>query len=348
MSTPSAGTDRPSPVAPLRAFMTATPDPSLDPARPNDITTQSSPPPTDLAVRKKRASRACLRCRSRKVRCDVAQHGAPCTNCRLDSQNCLLSQRLRPPVRQSSGHLDIRMFRQSGNSHTYGLSLAEPRGALPTSVAPTRPTPDVAIRGAQQDDHMQERQPQLETPFPQRETHSEPLMQQVAAERDRPGDADIFASSDFLDDGGEIDGPEQSVGHSNTMNNDAAPNNHVPVTSYTFLDLDFMHDLQSDDFDYLRQSGCFHLPDRQYLEDLLRAYFLYVHHGLPLVDEEEFWAFSSLAGFPGRSTSHHIPLILLQAMLLVASSVSLLHQPLSIISFVHLGFRAYQDGMGQI
>lgn len=338
MSTPSPGTNGPSPIAPLHVFMTPTPDPSLDLARPNDNVTQSSPPPAGLAVRRKRASRACLRCRTRKVRCDVAQHGTPCTNCRLDSQTCLLSQRSRPlPVRQSSGHLDIRLFNQSGNPHPYGLSLAQPRGGLATSVAPARPAPDVAMSGAQQDDHTRERQPQLEAPLPQRETHPESLMQQAAAERDRPGDADIFASSDFLDDG-EIHGPEPSVAHSNTMDSDAAPNNHVPVTSYAFLDLDFMHDLQSDDFDYLRQCGCFYLPDRQYLKELVQAYFLYVHHGLPLLDEEEFWATYLMSGFAGRSTSH-ISLILLQAMLLVASSVSLLHQPLSIISLVHLGIQ---------
>lgn len=35
-----------------------------------------------------RAGHACLHCRARKVRCNVAIHGAPCTNCRLDQHDC--------------------------------------------------------------------------------------------------------------------------------------------------------------------------------------------------------------------------------------------------------------------
>lgn len=39
---------------------------------------------------KKRASVACQRCRSRKVRCDLKATGAPCHNCRLDQAQCVV------------------------------------------------------------------------------------------------------------------------------------------------------------------------------------------------------------------------------------------------------------------
>ncbi|KAF5578820.1 cutinase transcription factor 1 beta [Fusarium subglutinans] len=39
---------------------------------------------------KKRAVRACVSCRDRKVRCDVVNGGPPCTNCRLDDVDCVL------------------------------------------------------------------------------------------------------------------------------------------------------------------------------------------------------------------------------------------------------------------
>ncbi|KAJ3464899.1 hypothetical protein MRS44_009685 [Fusarium solani] len=42
---------------------------------------------------RKRASRACLLCRARKVRCDVSQRGSPCTNCSLDNERCLVARR---------------------------------------------------------------------------------------------------------------------------------------------------------------------------------------------------------------------------------------------------------------
>jgi hypothetical protein len=44
---------------------------------------------------KRRASRACHCCRSRKVRCDVVESGTPCTNCRLDEVECMVSDSKR-------------------------------------------------------------------------------------------------------------------------------------------------------------------------------------------------------------------------------------------------------------
>ncbi|KAF1946127.1 hypothetical protein EJ02DRAFT_450899 [Clathrospora elynae] len=44
---------------------------------------------------KRRASKACQCCRSRKVRCNVTEHGAPCTNCRLDEVDCIVSESRR-------------------------------------------------------------------------------------------------------------------------------------------------------------------------------------------------------------------------------------------------------------
>lgn len=51
-------------------------------------------PPTGRSV-KRRASRACHCCRSRKVRCDVVESGTPCTNCRLDEVECVVSDSKR-------------------------------------------------------------------------------------------------------------------------------------------------------------------------------------------------------------------------------------------------------------
>jgi hypothetical protein len=43
----------------------------------------------------KRASKACLSCRARKVRCDVTASGVPCMNCRLDHRECIVGGRSR-------------------------------------------------------------------------------------------------------------------------------------------------------------------------------------------------------------------------------------------------------------
>ncbi|SCO39811.1 uncharacterized protein FFMR_05574 [Fusarium fujikuroi] len=47
---------------------------------------------------KRRAKQACLHCRSRKIRCDLAFGGSPCLNCRLDEVHCEI--RGRKPKRK--------------------------------------------------------------------------------------------------------------------------------------------------------------------------------------------------------------------------------------------------------
>ncbi len=42
---------------------------------------------------RKRAPKACLSCRARKVRCDVSQRGRPCMNCYLDDEACVVTSR---------------------------------------------------------------------------------------------------------------------------------------------------------------------------------------------------------------------------------------------------------------
>lgn len=45
---------------------------------------------------RKRASKACQSCRSRKVRCSVSDHGIPCYNCKLDGLDCIIPERKKP------------------------------------------------------------------------------------------------------------------------------------------------------------------------------------------------------------------------------------------------------------
>ncbi|KAJ5491799.1 hypothetical protein N7453_009896 [Penicillium expansum] len=48
---------------------------------------------------KRRASKACCCCRARKVRCDVVENGSPCTNCRLDQVECVVTESKRRKLR---------------------------------------------------------------------------------------------------------------------------------------------------------------------------------------------------------------------------------------------------------
>lgn len=54
----------------------------------------TEPPKTKAQSKiRKRAPKACLSCRARKVRCDVSQRGRPCMNCYLDSETCVVTGR---------------------------------------------------------------------------------------------------------------------------------------------------------------------------------------------------------------------------------------------------------------
>ena len=57
---------------------------------------------------KRRASKACHCCRSRKVRCDVVESGIPCTNCRLDEVECLVTEGKRRRKSYIDGDLLIQ------------------------------------------------------------------------------------------------------------------------------------------------------------------------------------------------------------------------------------------------
>ncbi|EXJ74878.1 uncharacterized protein A1O5_01574 [Cladophialophora psammophila CBS 110553] len=74
-----------------------------------------------------------------------------------------------------------------------------------------------------------------------------------------------------------------------------------------------------EDFDYLDHIGCFQLPQRNCLDELVRAYFLYLHPHLPLVDEGKFWE-----TYLNRQSVVHltsrVSLLVFEAMLLVACS----------------------------
>ena len=81
------------------------------------MATMMAPPPTQTSVQreasttirppssrdnvKRRASRACQCCRSKKIRCDVVARGIPCTRCRLEKVKCNVSEAKNKTLRPS-------------------------------------------------------------------------------------------------------------------------------------------------------------------------------------------------------------------------------------------------------
>lgn len=84
---------------------------------------------------KRRASKACQCCRARKVRCNVTEHGAPCTNCRLDEVECIVSESRRKksvtrPVQHPTTPLTSTIL------HRYTLQMEYPAPHGLSSFAP--------------------------------------------------------------------------------------------------------------------------------------------------------------------------------------------------------------------
>ncbi|KAF2199870.1 hypothetical protein GQ43DRAFT_433009 [Delitschia confertaspora ATCC 74209] len=73
---------------------------------------------------KRRASKACQCCRARKVRCNVTEHGAPCTNCRLDEVECIVSEsRRKKKWSKDDEHSNSSVDRNNCSSYPANLNV---------------------------------------------------------------------------------------------------------------------------------------------------------------------------------------------------------------------------------
>ncbi|WDK12444.1 fungal specific transcription factor domain-containing protein [Colletotrichum graminicola] len=90
-------------------------------------------------VTKRRAARACVSCRARKVRCDVVE-GAPCGNCRWDNVECIVQESRRRKktllTASTAGHLGAEAQLRSKGANPVNIhSSAELRRPSNASVA---------------------------------------------------------------------------------------------------------------------------------------------------------------------------------------------------------------------
>lgn len=92
---------------------------------------------------KRRASKACQCCRSRKVRCNVVEHGAPCTNCRLDEVECIVSESKRKKLvilqfdyKASSNLTMYRKWTTNETSPAAKSNTLKPAANVPMSAHP--------------------------------------------------------------------------------------------------------------------------------------------------------------------------------------------------------------------
>lgn len=107
-------------------------------------TPPQEPPDSDVPTgrpTKKRASQACHQCRSRKIKCDLVDAGAPCHNCQLDHIECTtsLSKRTRK----------YRLLKAQLLRNSASRSLLLPRRQTETTTPDASPTAEAKIESIQ-------------------------------------------------------------------------------------------------------------------------------------------------------------------------------------------------------
>lgn len=95
--------------------------------------------------------------------------------------------------------------------------------------------------------------------------------------------------------------------------------NSVVYTYYPFLTLDNLFSCPPHDVDFMEAEGCFHLPTRRIMDQIVRQYFLHVHPLLPILNEGDFWEMYYNKRTNEPST---MSLLVFQAMMFVSCNVS--------------------------
>lgn len=99
--------------------------------------------------------------------------------------------------------------------------------------------------------------------------------------------------------------------------------NSVVYTYYPYLTLDNLYNCMPQDVDFMEAEGCFHLPTRATLDQIVRQYFLHVHPLLPLLHEGDFWDMYYNRRGDGEEPLK-MSLLVFQAIMFASCNVSLL------------------------
>lgn len=236
---------------------------------------------------KHRAAQACQYCRIRKVRCDVLLGGADCTNCRLDSRECIVLASRRGGVDRD----------QKRRTHEI------PNSPLLQWSVPTSDSTSVATRGSNSSSHGT-----MPTPVEQAGTCDVPVCVTFAEDDDHDYSPTDDTSSQTHN--GTRLGSQPAI--SKTAQPLQSPVGMVPLPAFISP---LSARLPNEDMDFLVMKGAFTVPEAEWRAAILRGYIFCVHPFMPLLDLKPFVE----AILNGRKDSP-ISLLLFQAVMFAGLS----------------------------
>lgn len=280
------------------------------------------PKPKSAGKMRKRAPKACLSCRSRKVRCDVSQRGRPCMNCYLDNETCVVTGRASR-LRGQRGEND-----NAQTSYPPYSTEECVHGRTSEDVVNSRINGQPPSLGADGENGTPLRD--ISNPMGQPEHQTSPG---VETEKWNGPGVSQQNMPNLLNEqcANRITSPIPSIQETstlplNTFNSFMTPeiplwvgdqriavNADVTYSYYPFINISNLHNIMPQDVNYLESQGCLRVPTRAILDEFVQQYFLHIHPIMPVINEGDFWDMYCNQSF--TEPTEKISLVFFQALL---------------------------------
>ena len=247
-------------------------------------------------IAKHRASKACERCRIRKVRCDIVLRSGGCTNCSLDDLDCVQPgprRRRGPGCRSKKAQIIDTTSPVLVDSYTCSSAQdSENRGIGPSETSDNGFGPAAAVR----EQSVEAINHENGQPVPD---SNEDLFPDFTGDLLEKGPAAPSLSQKLSDD---LPNPSENTFESLRKLLPAFAAHTRSQRTYMYAD-------------FLHTQGAFSIPPPRLLRALLSRYVECVHPQLPLVD-----IYHVLQAVASDGAAGKVSFFLLQAMLLAASA----------------------------
>ncbi|QGI85730.1 hypothetical protein CEK25_012459 [Fusarium fujikuroi] len=240
------------------------------------------------------APRACLSCRARKVRCDGARQGWPCSNCTWHQCECKVGSRkdkyAGTKFRHGSSPIElVKNLNRTGITALLGTqdravkanndSVSFPQNEHRNNVPRLGPSPDKC------------RDRELTCIYPKTKAFSAASCVNPSVLSSPPGQAYHV-----------YDGSEECT----------QPPSIVELEPFL---IPLPQRIRTDDIAYLKSRGALTIPPLQIRDALLRSYFTYVHPFMPAIDMDEF-----LGAIEYGGKNQRISFLLFQAVMFAGAA----------------------------